>query len=191
MPSVSAIRVKFFHVIQTEARKASILIATAAVYTDCIIALPNAPRHFVVKVAGRRVAEDQYITFGNRLCFIPSIPYGKFTAVLVVTNVPGGFHVVFLGRGMDKLVLDSVDLDFNVCRQLADEIENLGSDIFAIMFELLMRNHTAVPVPKPFFSPIRVFLFFGCIFTVTDGVEHHIFMIANQHFGIGHSHDLS
>lgn len=54
--------------------------------------------HFVVKVAGRRVAEDQYITFGNRLCFIPSIPYGKFTAVLVVTNVPGGFHVVFLGR---------------------------------------------------------------------------------------------
>ena len=92
---------------------------------------------------------------------------------------------------MNKLVLDSVDLDFKVCRQLADEIENLGSDIFAIMFELLMRNHTAVPVPKPFFSPIRVFLFFNCIFAMTDGVEHHIFMIANQHFGIGHSHNLS
>ena len=91
---------------------------------------------------------------------------------------------------MDKLVLDSVDLDFKVRWQLADEIENLGSDIFAVMFELLMRNHTTVPVPKPFFSPIRVFFFFNCIFAMTDGVEHHIFMIANQHFGIGHSHDL-
>lgn len=37
---------------------------------------------------------------------------------------------------MDKLVLDSVDLNFKVCWQLADEIENLGSDILAVMFEL-------------------------------------------------------
>ena len=137
------------------------------------------------------MTEDQYKSLGNRLCFIPSIPYGKFTTVFVVINVPGGFHVVFLGRGMDKLVLDSVDLNFKVCWQLADEIENFGSDIYPIMFEQLMRKNTADPLPKPFFSPIRVFLFFGCIFTVTDGVEHHIFMIANQHFGIGHSHDLS
>lgn len=72
------------------------------------------------------MTEDQYISFGNRLCFIPSIPYGKFTAVFVIINVPGGFYVVFLGRGMDKLVLDSVDLDFKVRWQLADEIENLG-----------------------------------------------------------------
>ena len=63
-----------------------------------------------MEVASRRVAEDQHISLGNRTGFVPSLPYGKFTTVFIVLAVPIVSHIVFLGRGMDELIFDSLDL---------------------------------------------------------------------------------
>ena len=59
------------------------------------------------------------------------------------------------------------------------------------MFELLMGDHTAVPIPNLSLSPVCVFLFFCCILAMTDGLEHHILVVADQHLCIGHLHDSS
>ena len=59
------------------------------------------------------------------------------------------------------------------------------------MFELLMGNHATVSIPMSSLTPICVFLFLGCILAMTDGLEHHILVIADQHPGVGHLHDSS
>ena len=144
-----------------------------------------------MEVASRRVAEDQHISLGNRTVFVPSLPYGKFTTVLVVLAVPIVSHIVFLGRGMDELIFDAVDLNLEISRQLPNEVEDFGACVFSIMFELLMGDHTAVPIPNLSLSPVCVFLFFCCILAMTDGLEHHILVVADQHLCIGHLHDSS
>ena len=123
IPPFSLFRVELFHVIQPETRKATILKTTTAVNANGLVTFPYTPRVCVVKVAGRRMTEDQHITLGDGLRFIPSVPYCKLAAVFVVFTVPVSRHIVFLGRGMDELIFDSIDFDIDVGRQLPYEVK--------------------------------------------------------------------
>lgn len=124
IPPFLLFRIELFHVIQAETRKPTILKATTAVNANGLVTFPYTPRVCVVKVAGGRMTEDQHISLGDGLRFIPSVPYRKLTAVLVVMAVPICRHIVFLGRGMDELIFDSIDFDINVGRQFPYEVKD-------------------------------------------------------------------
>ena len=191
IPPFLLFRIELFHVIQAETRKATILKTTTAVYANGLVTFPYTPRVCVVKVAGGRMTEDQHIALGDGLRFIPSVPYCKLTAVFIVFAIPVSRHIVFLGRGMDELIFDSIDFDIDVGRQFPYEVKDIRSGVLAIMLELLMGNHATVSIPMPSLTPICVFFFLGCILAMTDGLEHHILVIADQHPGVGHLHNSS
>ena len=91
---------------------------------------------------------------------------------------------------MDELVFDAVDGDFHIYSQLPYETEDFSSGIQANMLELLMGDSTTVLIPMSSLFPIGIYSFISSIPAMSYRLKHHILMVAHQHSGIGHLHDL-
>ena len=75
--------IKLLHIIKAQASQATIEITAGAINADCLVAAPYFNRLGFLEVAGGRVTENKSEAFGDGVAFIPTLPNGKLTLIVI------------------------------------------------------------------------------------------------------------
>ena len=115
--------------------------------------------------------ENHGFSFRERGRFIQPHPDGISHGIIV--SVP-----VSQRPAVNEQIIRIAAADFKIDRQCPDDVEHFLPIRFGAAQQTRMRNIAAVAIPAP-----DVFVFRRCF---RQRVQHHVFMIAQQHGGVGH-----
>ena len=107
--------IKLLHIIKAQASQATIEITAGAINADCLVATPYFNRLGFLEVAGGRVTENKSEAFGDGVAFIPTLPNGKLTLIVIIP-LPIGGEILDRG-GVDELVFFAPNRNFAVDRE--------------------------------------------------------------------------
>lgn len=127
------------------------------------------------------MAEDDRLAFNIRCFVMNTVPNRIFLLGVILKCVS---VIMRYGAAMNQNVRFAIDLDIDVQRQAVKIVENLLTDGFADMLDVLVGDITAVPVPQS--KNVRVFRVVPV--QHIEGIEHHILMVAKEHMHIGQAH---
>ena len=127
------------------------------------------------------MTEDDYFALNIRLVVVNAVPYRIFFLVIVPV------HVVVVrcdGAAMHEDIWLTVNLNVDIQRQAVKIIEYLLTDRLSNVFYILVRDIPAVSVPKSQSMWILWIVFSKPV----QGIQHHVFVIAQKHLYVGHAH---
>lgn len=117
------------------------------------------------------MAEDDRLAFNIRCFVMNTVPNRIFLLGVILKCVS---VIMRYGAAMNQNVRFAIDLDIDVQRQAVKIVENLLTDGFADMLDVLVGDITAVPVPQS--KNVRVFRVVPV--QHIEGIEHHILICA-------------
>lgn len=91
------------------------------------------------------MAEDDRLAFNIRCFVMNTVPNRIFLLGVILKCVS---VIMRYGAAMNQNVRFAIDLDIDVQRQAVKIVENLLTDGFADMLDVLVGDITAVPVPQ-------------------------------------------
>ena len=127
------------------------------------------------------MAEDDNLALNVRLIVVNTIPNSVFFLVIVPVHIP------MIRRNSASMHQDiglAVDLYVDIQRQAVELIEDLFADRLPNVLDILVSDVPAVSIPQSKGVGILWIIFVKPV----QGVQHHIFVIAQEHLNIGQIH---
>ena len=161
-------RIKLLHIIKAQASQATIEITAGAINADSFVAAPNADRLGLLEIASGGVTEHERESLRHRMTFIPTLPNGKLTLIVIIP-LPIGGEILYRG-GVDELVFFAPNLNFVVDRESFQIIKNGSAGVLADVLEVFVGAFSTIPIPLmefPCGGSVRI-----------KGFKHHMFVVA-------------